>query len=427
MTLNVLLDEGSFSEIGVNAGFGTIDGRPICVYHLKGKVCRCSTEIVELALKTGTPILTVLECDGMEVSFEALSSVAKLSSSLALASGVVPRISVVAGKIHGVLCYPLGDFVVAIKGGEMSLVPPDVIKLVTGKDAQVDLESHYGGENVHLLAESEEEAAELVKRLISFLPLNNMDDPPIAETSDDPARKCERIKIPEDPYAPYDVREVIADIVDDGDFMEIQPKFAPSVVVGFGRLDGTSVGVVANDPMHDMGCLNFDAVRKVARFVRFCDAFNIPIVNLVDTPGFMPDNDQELRGLAYNSTKLLQTYSGVTVPMITVVLRKAYGSAYVSMGSKFAGADVVYAYPNAEFAVMDVDTDVRTIYGELGEEERRRKVEEYRKTEASAERALERGFVDAIIEPEWTRSRIINALRMLETKRRRLPPKKHDT
>ena len=427
MTLNVLLDDGSFSEIGVNAGFGTIDGRPVCVYLLKGKVDRCTTDVVELALKTGTPIITVLESEGMNLSFETLSNLARLFSSLSIASGVVPRITILAGKCHGALCYSIGDFVVATKEGTMSLVPPDVIRLVTGKEAKVDLERHIDGENVHLIAESEEEAASLVKRLMSFLPLNNMEDPPIAETSDDPARKCERIKIPEDPYAPYDVREVIEDVVDDGDFLELQPRFAPNIVVGFGRLDGMTVGVIANDPMHNMGCLDIDAVRKAMRFVRFCDAFNIPIVTFVDTPGFMPDNDQEVKGLSYYATKLLQTYAEVTVPLVTVVLRKAYGTAYLAMGSKFVGADIVYAYPNAEFAVMDVDTDVRIIYGDLSEEERKKRVEEYRKNEASVERALERSFVDTVIEPEWTRSRIINALRMLETKRKRLPPKKHDT
>jgi len=429
MTLDVLLDEGSFSEIGNNAGFGTIDGRPVCVYYFKGMLESCSTDVVELALRTGTPLITVFDCEGIRISHTTLADLAKLFSKISIASGVIPRISVLLGSCHGMLSYAETDFVIATKDCKLSVVMPDVIKLVTGKDAEVEGAKHAKTENVHLIAESDEDALMLAKRLLSYLPLNNMEDPPIAETSDDPSRKTEQITsvIPHDAHSFYNVRDVITDIVDDGDFFEIQPEFAQNAVVGFGRMDGVTVGVVANNPMVYAGCLDLNAVKKITRFVRFCDAFNIPIVTLIDTPGFLPDVNQELSGLPYYATKLMQAYAEATVPLVTVILRKAYGAAYIAMGSKFVGADIVYAYPNAEFAVTDIDTDVRLLHGELSKEERKKKLEEYRRWEANANKALERRHIDAIIDPQWTRSKIINALRMLETKRKKLPPKKHDT
>ncbi len=429
MTLNVLLDEGSFSEIGQNGGFGTVDGRPVCVYHFKGTFEGCSTEVVDLALKVGTPLITIFDCEGIKVSHSTLADLANLFSRISIASGVIPRISIILGSCHGILCYAETDFVIATKNCRLSMVMPDVIKLVTGKDAEVDGIKHAKTENVHLMAESDEEAMMLARRLLSYLPLNNMEDPPIAETSDEPSRQTEQIAsiIPDDPYKVYNVKDVITAIVDDGEFFEIQPDFAQNAVVGFGKLDGVTVGIVANNPMVYAGCLDLNSVRKIVRFVRFCDAFNIPIVTFIDTPGYLPDNQQELSGLPYYATKLMQAYAEATVPLVTVILRKAYGAAYVAMGSKFVGADVVYAYPNAEFAVTDIDTDVRLLHGELSEEERKKKLEEYRRWEANANRALERRHIDAIIDPKWTRSKIINALRMLETKRKKLPPKKHGT
>ncbi len=415
--IDLLLDEGSFSEVGRNSGFGTIDERPVCVYHFKGVFEGCSGEVVDLALKTGVPLIVVLDCEGMRVSFKALSDLAGLVSKLSVASGVIPRITVVSGRCHGSLCYTLGDFVVALKSCELSVVMPDTIKLVTGKDVNVKGDRHSG--NVHFLVESEEEASEVVKRLLSYLPLNNMEDPPIAETTDDPARQTEEISgtIPEDPHKVYDVRNVIKTIVDDGDFMEIQPGYAENAVIGFGRLDGVTVGIVANNPMFYAGCIDLKAAEKISKFVRFCDAFNIPVLTLVDTPGFLPDVEQELSGLPKYASKILQAYSEATVPLVTVVLRKAYGPALVAMGSKFVGADIVYAYPNSEFAVIDLDTDAKM----LGIAK-----DEYLK-EAGVERALDRGFIDSVIDPKWTRSKIINALRMLETKRKKLPPKKCST
>ncbi len=416
--IDILLDEGSFSEIGRNAGFGTIDGRPVCVYHFKGIFKGCSKEVVDLALKTGVPLIVVVNCDGIEVSFEALSDLAELVSKLSVASGVIPRITIISGNCHGAFCYSLGDFVVALKSCELSVVMPDTIGLVTGKDVDVKGERHSS--NIHFLVDSEEEASEVVKRLLSYLPLNNMEDPPIAETTDDPSRQTEEILgiIPDDPCKVYDVRDVIKSIVDDGDFMEVQSGYAENAVVGFGRLDGVTVGVVANNPMFYAGCVDLKAAEKISKFVRFCDAFNIPVLTLVDSPGFLPDVEQELSGLPKYASKILQAYSEATVPLVTVVLRKAYGPAFVAMGSKFVGADIVYAYPNSEFAVIDLDTDARI----LGIDR-----EEYRKKEAGVERALDMGFVDSVIDPKWTRGRIINALRMLETKRKKLPPKKCST
>jgi len=427
--IDVLLDEGSFSELGRNAGFGTVEGRPVCVYHLKGKFDGCSTEAAEMALKTGCPLIVVLECDGLKISHKAFSDLARLMSKLSLASGVVPRITVVLGKCHSTFCYSHSDFVIATRNCEISLVFPEIIRGFSGKDVNLSGARFASSEAVHFVAESDEEAYSIVRRLLSYLPLNNMEDPPIAETSDEPSRQTEQIEeiIPKDFQKAYDVRGVIEAIVDDGEYMEIQPNFAQNAVVCFGRMDGMTVGIVANNPAVYAGCLDINAVKKITRFVRFCDAFNIPIVNLVDTPGFFPDQDQEISGLSLYATKMLQAYVEATVPVVTVVLRRAYGPAYIAMGSKFAGADVVYAYPNAEFAVTDIDTDIRLMYGDLDEEERKRKLEEYRRWEANADRALERGYVDGVIEPKWTRSRIINALRMLETKRKKLPPRKHDT
>jgi acetyl-CoA carboxylase carboxyltransferase component len=425
--LEILLDSGSFSEMGRNAGFGTIDGRPVCVLSCEGVFSGCSDEVVELALKTGTPLIAIFDCSGIEIDHRALSDLARLFAKISIAGGVIPRISVLLGDCHGAFCYAQTDFVVMTKDCKMSMVPPDIIKVVTGKDAKIGGVEHAKTENCHLIAESDEDALMLVKRLLSYLPLNNMEDPPIAETSDDPARQTDQIAniIPEDPHKVYNVKDVITAVVDDGDFLEIQPDYAQNAVVGFGRMDGVTVGIVANNPMVFAGCLDMHSARKIARFVRFCDAFNIPIVTFVDTPGFLPDADQETSGLAYYATKLMQAYAEATVPLITIVLRKAYGSAYVAMGSKFLGADIVYAYPTAEFAVTDIDTDIKLLYGELSEEEKKKKLEEYRASSASAGSALERGDIDGIIDPKWTRSRIVNALRMLETKRKKLPPKKH--
>ncbi len=419
--IDVLLDEGSFSEIGRDGGFGTIEGRPVCVYNLKGVFNGCDEKVAELALKTGSPLVVVVNVERFEIDFESLKGLSKLSQALSLASGVIPRIGVFLSDIHWMFAQLPLDFKIGLKGKMFSLVLPEIIESMS-KERATGMEDMAKGGIVHLVAESDEECIEITRRLFGYLPLNNMEDPPIAETSDDPARKLEF-----KPEGIYDVRDLVRDVMDDGDFFELMPDFAPNAVVGFGRLDGTTVGVVGNNPFFQFGCLDVNSARKISWFVRFCDAFNVPVVSFVDTPGFIPSNDQERGGLAREISELFKMFSEVTSSLITVVIGKAYGVAGMVMGSKLTGADVVYAYPNAEFAVTDLDTDVKRIYGELGEEERRKKVEEYRKTEASAERALERGFVDAIIEPEWTRSRIINALRMLETKRRRLPPKKHDT
>ncbi len=420
--IDVLLDEGSFSEIGRNGGFGTIDGRPVCVYDFKGVFEGCGEEAIELALKTGSPLIVVVNVEEFKIEFDVLSSLSKLSQALSLASGVVPRIGVFLSNAHWMFAQLPLDFRIGLKGRKFSLVLPEIIEEITKETANIGVEEIAKGGTFHLIAKNDEECIELTRRIFSYLPLNNMEDPPIAETADDPARKIEF-----KPEGIYDVRDLIKDVVDDGDFLELMPDFAPNAVVGFGRLDGSTVGIVGNNPFFYSGCLDVNSARKISWFIRFCDAFNIPIVSFVDTPGFLPSNEQERGGLAREISELVKAYSEVTSPLVSVIVGKAYGVAGMAMGSKFLGADIVYAYPNAEFAVTDVNTDIRLKFREMDEEKRKKRVEEYRKSEASVKRALENGFVDAIVEPEWVRSRIVNAIRILETKRRRVPPKKHDT
>ncbi len=408
---DVLLDEGSCSEI-FNGYFGTIDNRPVCVFYKDGVFDYCSDEIVEFALKNGNPIIVIFNCEGFDVDVRTLRDVSKFLYRLSIANAVIPRISIFLNNVNWLMCYQ-SDFVIMEKNCRMSMVMPDVIKSFTGKDIEITAEFYLKSGICHLLAESDEEAYVLARKLIGYLPLNNMDDPPIAETKDDVSRQI-NVEIPRDSYEPFNIKDLIVQIVDDEDFFEIQSEFAKNVVIGFGRMDGSTVGIVANNSVQLLGCLDIDSIKKIISFVKFCDAFNIPIINLIDTPGYLPNFDQEINGLSYYATKLIQTYSEVTVPVISVVVRKAYGPAFIAMGSKMLGADIVYAYPNAEFAVTDIDTDLKI----LGIDDRER----YKKM--CYERALSSGFIDSIIEPKWTRAKIINALRFLETKRKKLPPKK---
>ncbi|WP_456327491.1 carboxyl transferase domain-containing protein [Archaeoglobus sp.] len=406
--IDLLLDEGSQSRFS-DGYFGTVDGRPVCVLYKEGVFNGCSCDVVDLALKVGVPIVNVFNCKDFEITMKTLLDTSKFLEKMGLANGVIPRITVFLSKAHWLLCYQT-DFVGMVENVEYSVVMPEIIKSFTGKEVEISAEFHAKSGNCHFMGESDEVVLSYVRKLLSFLPLNNMEDPPLAETRDDVRRTID-FEIPADSYQPFDMRALIAQVLDDEDFFEIQSNYAQNVITGFGRLDGMSVGIVANDPAYNLGCLDVDGIKKITSFVRFCDAFNIPIVNFVDTPGFLPDFDQEIGGLAKYMSRLVDVYSQATTPIVSVVVRKAY-SSFVVMG--LTGSDVIFAYPNAEFAVVDADTDSN----KLGKE-RWVYVREFR------EEAF-KTFVNEVIDVKWTRAKLINTLRLLETKRKKLPPKKCD-
>jgi propionyl-CoA carboxylase beta chain len=473
--IELLLDKDSFTELdefarhrshsfgmqkqrpygdGVVTGFGTIDERPVCVFSQDITVFGGSlgqvygekiVKIMDFALKTGCPLIGLIEGGGARIQ-EGVVSLGLYGEIFRLnthASGVIPQISVIMGAAAGGHVYSpaLTDFVVMVdQTAQMFITGPDVIKTVTGED--VTMEELGGGRahntksgNAHYLAADEEDAISYVQSLVGFLPQNNLEDPPsydIVNSLDieDTDRELDTL-IPDSPNQPYDMHEVISRVVDDGEFLEVHALFAPNVVVGFGRVDGRSVGVVANQPLHFAGCLDIDASEKAARFVRTCDAFNIPVLTFVDVPGFLPGTDQEWNGIIRRGAKLIFAYAEATVPLLTVITRKAYGGAYDVMGSKHLGADFNLAWPTAQIAVMGAQGAVNILYRkELAtaddpEELRAQLVTEYDDELANPYVAADRGFVDAVIYPHETRAEITRVLRLLRTKRQTLPPKKH--
>jgi propionyl-CoA carboxylase beta chain len=473
--VQLLLDADSFTELdefarhrstsfgmekrrpygdGVITGFGTIDGRPVCVFSQDVTVFGGSlgqvygekiVKIIDIALKTGCPIIGLNEGGGARIQegVVSLGLYGEIFRRNTHASGVIPQISLIMGAAAGGHVYSpaLTDFVIMVdQTSQMFITGPDVIKTVTGED--VSMEDLGGGRahntrsgNAHYLAADEEDAISFVRTLIGFLPQNNLEDPPIFGVENglelsDGDRDLDTL-IPDSPNQPYDMHEVISRVLDDGDFLEIHALFAPNVVVGFGRIDGRSVGVVANQPLHFAGCLDIDASEKAARFVRTCDAFNIPVITFVDVPGFLPGTDQEWNGIIRRGAKLIYAYAEATVPLVTVITRKAYGGAYDVMGSKHLGADFNLAWPTAQIAVMGAQGAVNILYRkELAasddpETMRARLVTEYEDELANPYLAAERGYVDAVINPHETRVEITRALRLLRTKRQTLPPKKH--
>jgi propionyl-CoA carboxylase beta chain len=439
---------------GVITGFGTIDGRPVCVFSQDVTVFGGSlgqvygekiVKIIDLALKTGCPIIGLNEGGGARIQegVVSLGLYGEIFKRNTHASGVIPQISLIMGAAAGGHVYSpaLTDFVVMVdQTSQMFITGPDVIKTVTGED--VSMEELGGGRthntksgNAHYLAADEEDAISYVRTLIGFLPQNNLEDAPVFEVEnglepDEIDRDLDSL-IPDSPHQPYDMHEVIARVVDDADFLEVQTLFAPNVVVGFGRIDGHSVGVVANQPLHFAGCLDIDASEKAARFVRTCDAFNIPVITFVDVPGFLPGTDQEWNGIIRRGAKLIYAYAEATVPLVTVITRKAYGGAYDVMGSKHLGADFNLAWPTAQIAVMGAQGAVNILYRkelaatEDAETMRANMITEYEDELANPYLAAERGYVDAVINPHETRVEITRALRLLRTKRQTLPPKKH--
>ena len=471
--LALLLDEGSFQELdmfvthratefgmaerkflgdGVVTGYGTVDGRPVYVFAqdftvLGGslgeahaaKICK----VMDLAMKNGAPLIGINDSGGARIQegVAALGGYADIFLRNTLASGVIPQISAIMGPCAGGAVYSpaLTDFVIMVEGtSHMFITGPEVIKAVTHEEVSFEelggAMTHNAKSGVaHFAVEDEEGAIRLIRRLLSFLPQNNMEDPPFVP-SDDPADRMDEeldTIVPDSPTKPYDIKEVIRRVVDNGDFLEVHAHYAQNIVVGFARLGGNSVGIVANQPAVLAGVLDIDASDKGARFVRFCDCFNIPIVTFVDVPGYLPGVAQEHGGIIRHGAKLIYAYCEATVPKVTVVTRKAYGGAYCVMSSKHIRGDINYAWPTAEIAVMGPEGAVNIIFrkeiaaAEDPEAERERLVQEYREKFAHPYVAASLGYIDEVIEPHETRPRLIAALEMLRDKRDSNPPKKH--
>lgn len=468
-----LLDEGSFEELdklvrhrcrdfgmenehypgdGIVTGHGLIDGRQVFVFAQDFtvfggslsetnalKICK----LMDLAMKVGAPVIGLNDSGGARIQegVASLAGYADIFLRNSLASGVVPQISAIMGPCAGGAVYSpaLTDFTLMVRQTSyMFITGPDVIRTVTHEEVTKEelggAERHNATSGVaHFAAANDEECLQLIRELLSFIPSNNLDDPPRIPCQDPAERREERLDqiIPVESNRPYDIRQVIELIVDDGYFFEVQEQFARNIVIGFARLDGRSVGIVANQPAWLAGVLDIDASDKAARFVRFCDCFNIPIVTLVDVPGFLPGISQEHSGIIRHGAKLLYAYSEATVPKITVVTRKAYGGAYCVMGSKHLRTDLNFAWPSAEIAVMGAEGAVGILYREemlntdSGAARRQELIDEYQDKFASPWVAAERGYIDEVIEPSRTRQRLISGLRLLENKRDSNPARKH--
>lgn len=470
-----LLDEGSFVELdalarhratafgldknrplgdGVITGYGTIDGRQVCVFSQDFSIFGGSlgevygekiTKVMDLAIKSGCPIIGINEGAGARIQegVVSLGLYGEIFKRNVHASGVIPQISLIMGNCAGGHVYSpaVTDFTIMVdQTSGMFITGPDIIKTVTGED--VTMEELGGGRthntksgNSHYLAADEDDALEYVKALISYLPQNNMEEPAAYDEAADLEITDLDISldtlIPDSANQPYDIRTVIEAVLDDQDFLEVQPLFAPNIVIGFGRVEGRSVGVVANQPMQFAGCLDIDASEKAARFVRTCDAFNIPVLTFVDVPGFLPGTDQEWNGIIRRGAKLIYAYAEATVPLVTIITRKAYGGAYDVMGSKHLGADVNLSWPTGQIAVVGASGAVNILYrreiaaADDPEALRSELMTEYEDTLCNPYVAAERGYIDGVIKPSATRGEVIKALRLLRTKRVSLPPKKH--
>ncbi len=472
----LLLDEGSFEEYdmfvthrtksfgmwdqkflsdGVVTGHGTIDGRLIYVFSqdftvfggslsemFAQKICK----IMDQAMSVGAPVIGLNDSGGARIQegVRSLAGYAEIFQRNILSSGVIPQISAIFGPCAGGAVYSpaLTDFIImSEQSSYMFVTGPKVVKTVTGEDISIE---DLGGANVHstksgishFMVESEEEGLLLIRKMMSYIPSNNLEEPPIIETKDPIDRLEDELNelIPENPNKPYDVKDVIHAITDEHEFLEIQRNYAKNIIIGFARFNGMPVGIVANQPNYLAGVLDIDASRKAARFVRFCDAFNIPIITLVDVPGFLPGSAQELGGIIIHGAKLLFAYGEATVPKITITLRKSYGGAHDVMSCKQLRGDLNYAWPSAEIAVMGAKGAVEVLEGkklrEIADKEERKKFisekeEEYIENFANPYQAAKYGFIDDIIEPRNTRFRIIRGLKILATKKDFNPPKKH--
>lgn len=465
--IDLLLDPASFNELdklvvhrcndygldaskipgdGVVSGYGKIDGRLVFVYAydftvfggtLSAENARKIMKVQDLALKNGAPVIALNDSGGARIQegVESLSGYAGIFFRNTMASGVIPQISAILGPCAGGACYSpaLTDFIFMVRGGShMFVTGPDVVKAVThevvGKEELGGAVTHAAVSGVaHFLADSEKEVMLAIRELLSFLPANNMEDTPRVACRDDIRREIPGLRgvIPDDPNIPYDMKEVIVPVVDDGYFFEVMPDFAKNIVVGFARLGGRSVGIVANQPAFLAGVLDIDASDKAARFIRFCDCFNIPLVTFEDVPGFLPGTLQEHNGIIRHGAKVVYAFAEATVPKVTLITRKAYGGAYIVMASKQTGADINLAFPNAEIAVMGAEGAVNILFRNAENEMREALTEEYREKFANPFRAAELGYIDEVILPEQTRAKLIAALDMAQNKNVSNPPKKH--
>ena len=471
--LNLLLDEGSFRELdmfvthrctdfgmeknrpvgdSVVTGWGAIDGRLVYVFVqdftvFGGSVSKVHGEkickVMDLAMKNGAPLIGVNDSGGARIQegVGSLWAYGEIFTRNTLASGVIPQISVIMGPCAGGAVYSpaITDFIFMVQEtSHMFITGPQVIRAVTGEEVTQEALGGAAAHSVksgvaHFMGADEPQTLAMVRRLLSFLPQNNLEDPPRVEPADDPGRVDERLDtlVPDDPSKPYDMKEIILRVVDDGDFMEVHERYATNFIVGFARMDGRPVGIVAQQPKILAGVIDINAADKGARFIRFCDCFNVPLVTFCDTPGFMPGVAQEHRGIIRHGAKMLYAYAEATVPKVAVITRKAYGGAYIVMSSKHLRGDINYAWPSAKIAVMGpegaVNIIARTEIKEAEDPEARRAelLEDYRDKFANPYVAASRGYIDDVIEPHETRPRLINALEMLQNKQDTNPPKKH--
>ena len=463
-----LLDPGTFTEIdklmthrnydfgmeskkilgdGLISGYGKVNGKLVYVFAqdftvFGGSLSRANADkivkIQELALKMGAPLVGLNDSGGARIQegVESLAGYADIFYNNVISSGVIPQISAILGPCAGGAVYSpaLTDFIFMVKEkSHMFVTGPEVIKTVTHEDVTKEelggADTHSSKSGVaHFTGNDEEQTIMMVRELLSFLPSNNLEDPPVKTTIDPSDRISEELDqiVPADPNKPYDMHEIIQNVIDNKHFLEVQPNYAQNIIAGFARFGGRPVGVVANQPGHLAGVLDINSSVKAARFVRFCDAFNLPLVTFVDVPGFLPGTGQEFGGIIKHGAKLLYAFSEATVPKITVITRKAYGGAYDVMSSKHIGADVNLAYPTAEIAVMGPEGAINIIHREkMTDDEKAAKVQDYRDKFANPYKAASLGYIDEIIHPRDTRKKVIDALEMTQNKRKSNPPKKH--
>jgi propionyl-CoA carboxylase beta chain len=463
-----LLDPGTFNEIdklvthrnydfgmqekkilgdGVVTGYGKIGGRLVYVFAqdftvFGGSLSRANADkivkIQEMALQMGAPVIGLNDSGGARIQegVESLAGYADIFYNNVMSSGVIPQISAILGACAGGAVYSpaLTDFIFMVnEKSHMFVTGPDVIKTVTHEDVTKEelggAQTHSTKSGVaHFTGDDEEQTLMMIRELVSFLPANNMEDPPVKSTIDPSDRIDEKLQelVPADPNKPYDMHEIIQSVIDNNHFLEVQPQYAKNIICGFARFGGQPVGIVANQPAHLAGVLDINSSAKAARFVRFCDAFNIPLVTFVDVPGFLPGTAQEFGGIIKHGAKLLYAFSEATVAKITLITRKAYGGAYDVMSSKHIGADVNFAYPTAEIAVMGPEGAINILYrNKYNDEERLKAVDEYREKFANPYKAASLGYIDEIIHPKETRKKIIGALEMTRNKRKTNPPRKH--
>jgi len=471
--INALFDPGTFEEIdkfvqhqctdfgiekqrpagdSVVTGYGKINDRYAYVFSqdftvFGGSLSKVAAEkickIMDLAAKNGAPVIGLLDSGGARIQegVDSLKGYGEIFTRNTLYSGVVPQISAIMGPCAGGAVYSpaITDFILMVKGtGQMYITGPQVIKAVTGEN--VDMETLGGAMthatktgNCHIVAENDKDCLESIRNMLSYIPQNNSDEPPYVDTGDNPDRTDDSLRtiIPDSPSMSYDMKKIIKKVVDNGNFFEIHARFARNLIVGFARLNGNSIGIVAQQPQHMAGVIDVDAADKGARFIRFCDCFNIPLLTFVDVPGYMPGTDQEYRGIIRHGAKFLYAYAEATVPKISVITRKAYGGAYIVMSSKHLRGDINFAWPTAEIAVMGPDGAVNIVFKDkikessTPDETRTKLIDEYRDKFANPYIAASRGYLDDVIDPKDTRPKLIKALDMLQEKFSENPKKKH--